>query len=434
MRSIATWITSIDQNVESRQGAYFSWLVCFSAALFFFFEFMQVNMFNAITPSLIKEFSLSAASIGQISANYFYANLLLLFPAGMILDRISTRKVILIAMSLCVSCTYLFSFASSIWVIELSRFVTGIGGSFCFLSSIRLASRWFPPRRLALVIGLIVTLAMFGGMLAQTPMTLLTDYFGWRHTIFIDATVGLGMLFVIFLFVRDYPGGENNTSEHHPMSAKEFWCSLRLSLSNSQNWLGGIYTSLLNLPIFLLGAMWGSLYLVQIHDLTRTQSSFVTSMIFIGTIVGSPVIGWLSDRIARRRLPMIICAIFSLMTILIIMFVHHLSLFSLLLLFFAIGFFTSAQIISYPLIAESNPRALTGTSEAIASTLIMAGGISQPFFGWLMGLNWNHKYINSLPIYSNSDFLLAMAIMPIAFVLGLIAALLIRETHCKAYD
>lgn len=427
--------TGEEASVSSRQQLLTPWLVCFSAALFFFFEFMQVNMFNAITPSLIKEFSLSAVKIGQISANYFYANLIFLFPAGMLLDRFSTRKVILTAMMLCVLCTYIFSFAQSVWVIEICRFVTGIGGSFCFLSCIRLASRWFPPRRLALVIGLIVTMAMFGGMIAQTPMTLLTDHFGWRQTIFIDASAGLLMLLVIYWFVKDYPSQIINKYEHiHHVSAKEFWQLLKLSLLNSQNWLGGIYTSLLNLPIFLLGAMWGSLYLVQIHNLTRTQASFVTSMIFIGTIIGSPVIGWFSDRIGLRRLPMILCAILSLVFILIVMFVPHLSLISLLLLFFAVGFFTSAQIISYPLIAESNPRSLTGTSEGIASTLIMAGGISQPFFGWLMSLYWNHQYSNGLPIYSNSDFLLAMAVMPIAFVLGLIAALLIRETYCKAYD
>lgn len=435
MSSITALSASAEVNVGSKQRSYQAWLVCFSAALFFFFEFMQVNMFNAITPALIKEFSLSAVRIGQISANYFYANLIFLFPAGMILDRVSTRKVILTAMALSVLCTYIFSFAHSVWVIEASRFITGVGGSFCFLSCIRLASRWFPPRRLALVIGLIVTMAMFGGMLAQTPMTLLTDHLGWRTMIFIDATAGLLMLLFIFIFVKDYPSTVINQYEHHhTLSGKEFWQSLRSSLLNTQNWLGGIYTSLLNLPIFLLGAMWGSLYLVQIHNLTRTQASFVTSMIFIGTIIGSPMIGWLSDRLGLRRLPMIVCAILSLVVILIVMFVHTLSLAVLLLLFLALGVFTSAQIISYPLIAESNPRSLTGTSEGIASTLIMAGGISQPFFGWLMGLHWNHKMINGLPVYANSDFLLAMAVMPIAFVLGLIAALLIRETYCKAYD
>lgn len=42
--------------------------------------------------------------------------------------------------------------------------------------------------------------------------------------------------------------------------------------------------------------MWGSLYLVQIRGLMQADASFVTSMLFIGTIIGAvPVVGWLSQ-------------------------------------------------------------------------------------------------------------------------------------------
>jgi MFS family permease len=430
MRSV--FISTTD-HVANKQPIYLPWLVCFSAALFFFYEFMQVNMFNAITSALMKEFSLSAVQVGQISANYFYATLFFLFPAGMILDRCSTRKIILVAMASSVLCTFLFALATHIWMGDVCRFITGIGGSFCFISCIRLASSWFPPRRLALVIGLIVTIAMFGGMLAQTPMTLLTDLLGWRGMLLIDGLAGLVMLIPILLFIKDRPEVAINKFEAHTaLPWFKFIQSLKSSLLNLQNWLGGVYTSLLNLPIFLLGAMWGSLYLVQAHGLTRTQASFVTSMIFIGTIIGSPVIGWYSDRMALR--PMILCATLSLVTILLIMFIPHLSLYSLMLLFFATGFFSSAQIISYPLIAESNPPALIGTAEGIASTLVMAGGISQPLFGALLNFSGNHQIINGVSYYANSDFLLAMSLMPIAFLIGLVASFFMRETHCRPLE
>ena len=129
------------------------WIVCFSAALFFFFEFMQVNMFNALDPALIKTFHMSAIQLGHLSANYFYANVIFLFPAGMILDRISTRKAIVAAMLASVLCTFGFALSHAVWQAEICRFMTGIGGSFCLLSSVRLASRWFDSKQLALVIG-----------------------------------------------------------------------------------------------------------------------------------------------------------------------------------------------------------------------------------------------------------------------------------------
>lgn len=412
------------------------WLVVFTAALYFFYDFIQLNMFNALNAPLIEEFHVSAAQLGQLSAYYFYAVIPLLFPAGILLDRISTRKIILVTMSLITVTTLIFSMAHHFWITGVCHFITGVGGTFCLLSCVRLATRWFPPRRMALVIGLIVTMAMLGGMVAQTPLTWLVETMGWRHALFLDGILGLFFVLLIALVVKDFPPGMKAEQDkfHGFLSELGFLKSLRLTLANSQNWLGGFYTCFMNLPIFLLGGLWGSMYLSQAHPLTRIQASYVTSMIFVGTIIGAPVLGWFSDRIGLRRMPMLVCGVLSLIVILLIMFISQLTLGMSMLLFLLLGFFTSAQIISYPLIAESNSHALTGTAEGLASVLIMGGGLTQPLFGWLMGLHWHHTVVNNMPIYSSSDYLLAMSIMPIAFVLGLIAAFAIKETYCRAQE
>lgn len=429
-------IVNAELSLATTRGIepYLPWIVTFTASLFFLFEFLQVNIFNAITPSLMREFPLSAGKVGQISAYYFYATMLFVFPAGIILDRFSTRKVILFAMGSSILCTFVFSAAKSIQIAEICRFITGIGGSFCLISCIRLAAIWFVPKRLAFVIGLIVTMAMVGGMIAQTPMTILTDLYGWRNMLMIDGATGIVMLSLIYLLVQDKPQNPNHVDFHQASSWSGLKNSLKNSLGNLQNWLGGIYTSLLNLPLMLMGAIWGSLYLVQAHHLTRTQASLVISMLFIGTIIGSPFIGWYSDRIGRRKLPMLLCCLFALIDIFVIMFLPNLTTFHLLVLFFGLGFFTSGQILSYPLIAESNPRNLTASAEGIASSLIMAGGITQPIFGILLGIHWKHTSLDGVPYYSHQDFLTAMLIIPVAFVLGLIAVFFVKETYCKSVE
>ena len=153
-------------------------------------------------------------------------------------------------------------------------------------------------------------------------------------------------------------------------------------------------------------------------------------MLFVGTIVGSPVIGWLSDRLRRRQMPMVMGAIIALMLVLILMYAPHLSLEVLLIVFLILGFITSTQIISYPLIAES-PLALTGTAEGLAAVLIMAGGFTQPMFARLMQWHWTHHFVHHIPVFSQSDYQWALAIMPVAFILALVMALLVRETSCR---
>lgn len=411
-----------------------AWVVVLGAALFFFYEFIQMTMFNVINPQLMETFNVTAEHLGNLSAMYFYANVVFLFPAGLLLDRFSTRKLITIAMTLCVLGTYGFALSKQFDMLGFFRFVTGLASSFCMLSCVRLASRWFPPRRVALAIGLVVTMAMLGGMMGQTPMTFLSSHLGWRHAVMVNATLGLVLVFVVWLVVRDYPkslGGAHD-QEQAKLHRMGFWESILLALKNKQNWLAGIYTNLLSLPIIVLGAMWGVMYLSQSRHLSHNTASYVTSMIFLGTIFGSPAMGWLSDRIGLRKLPMVIGAVISLMLVLIIMYNHSLSMTMLSILFFLLAFVASTQVIAYPLVVESNSFAITSAAEGVTCTIIMmAGAIFQPLYGKLMDMNWQGKALHGAHVYSPHAYLMAMWILPIAFVVALIAALLLKETRCK---
>ncbi len=423
-------------GATSKFAAWQAWIVVFSASLFFLFEFMQVNMFNAIAPGIIRSFHIDAVQLGNLSTAYFYANVLFLFPAGMLLDRFSPRKVILVAMAACVTCTFLLSMSQTLFQAELCRMVTGIGGAFCLLGCVRIASRWFPPRRMALIVGLIVTMAMIGAMLAQTPFTIAVDAIGWRRTIAVDSSVGALMLIILWMFIKDYPPGTEGffADEHNHLAEAGFFHSLSQTVRNPQNWFCGIYASMINLPLMILGATWGSMYLVQIHHFDRDNASLITSMIFFGMILGSPAMGWVSDRIRRRKLPMIIGAVFSIVTILAIMYLPNLSFVDLMVLFFALGFIVASQVLAYPLVAESNPAMLTGASEGVASTLIMSGGFTTVLFPVLLDVHWKHIISHQIPIYSARDYHYALAIIPVAFVIALLASFLLKETHCLSYE
>jgi len=409
------------------------WLVVITASLLFFYSFLLLNMLNTIDSELMSFFSISAHQLGVLSSMFFCGNFIFLFPAGLILDRLSTRRIILIAMALCVVSMFAFPLTNNLVYAGISRFVSGIGSAFAFLSCIRLASRWFPPKKMALVSGCIVTMAMLGGMVAQTPFELLVEWCGWQYAMMICG--GLGILFMLLMgfLLEDWPQGDSAAKDAQvDISNIGFWQSIRMVILNKNNWLGGVYTSLMNLPVFVLGALWGSIFLIQVDHLTRTEASTVIMMIFLGTMIGSPLIGWISDRLERRILPMIVGAIISVCIMLAIIYVIHLSFIVLLVLFFLLGLITSTQVLSYPAVAELNSTLVTSSAISIVSLLIMAGGfVFQPLFGSLMDLNWNHLMVNKIAVYSLTDFQLAMWIMPVGFLVALIAAIFIRETYCR---
>ncbi len=407
------------------RGGMKAWLVCLSAGLFFFYEFFQLNIFDVINQPLRDDFNLNAAQLSWMSSMYLWADILFLLPAGLILDRFSPRRVILTAMFICVAGTLGFAVTHSFLLASIFHFLSGIGNAFCFLSCVVLVSRWFPPRRQAFVIGSLVTMAFLGGMTAHTPLAQLVNNFGWRNALLIDSGVGGLLLAWIAINIQDSPHKSNvSRSASRPELLPGFF----QALSNSQTWLAGLYTSFLNLPIMVLCALWGASYLQKAHQLSEMAASNVVSMIFIGSIIGCPLVGWLSDYQGRRKLLMIAGAIGSLIVVMPLFFNMELSQFQLSALFFMLGLFTSTQVISYPLIAESNTSENTGAATGIASVLIMGGGgIGQVLFGFLI----QHHAGSGTQNYSTADFQFAMWMFPLAIILAFIASMLIRETYCN---
>jgi MFS family permease len=159
-------------------------------------------------------------------------------------------------------------------------------------------------------------------------------------------------------------------------------------------------------------------------------------MIFFGTVLGSPLAGWISDKMGRRKLPMLIGAVLSLALMLFIIYGNITNYAVLVVMFFLLGLITSAQVISYPTIAESNPISLTATSVSVISftTIGIGGAILIPFFGKLMDWKWNHLVVDNVAVYSASDYQRGLIIIPIAFVIAFIAACFLRETYCRKAD
>lgn len=411
-----------------------AWIVVMVASLFFFYEFIQMNVFNSIATSLMQDFNINAEKLGDMSSSYFIANVIFLFIAGMLLDRCSTRRVILASLGICIIGTGLFSITHSFYLACLFRFLTGIGSAFCFLSVIRLASRWFPASRMAMVTGFVLTSAMLGGWISQTPMEMLAQMVHWRTALQIDAVAGLFIFLLIALIVKDYP--EHHTQAHlneqKQIHELGYFKSLRMAFLRMQNWFGGLYVCFMNLPVGLLGGLWGVLYLTTTHDISKIHASEVSSMLFVGTMIGSPIMGWFSDKIQMRRPPMLIGALVSFALVAIVIFIPNLSFSTLFWLFLAIGFFTSAQIIGYPLVAENSLRVITAMSVSVVNISVQGGNaIFQPFFGYLLD---RHMLARAHAISTNfmpSDFDWALWIFPIGFILAILIVFLLPETRCK---
>ncbi|KTD71011.1 MULTISPECIES: MFS transporter [Legionella] len=415
------------QGYNAFKSSLLPWIVCFAATLFFFYEFIQGNMFASIAANIMQDYQIQADKMAWLSSIYYLSNVLFLFVAGMVLDRFSIKNTLLVAMSLCVASTFLLAYSHSFYMALLCRFITGIGSAFCFLGPVRLASHWFPPKRMALVTGAIVTMAMAGGMLAQYPLTQLVILVGWRQAVQNVGILGFVMLVLMFFWIKERPKNAIKPVAQ-PINVI---AAAKKAYFNTQYIRAAFYASLMNMAIAVFGAMMGTLYLVERLDINSAQASMVNGMLFLGAIIGSPLVGWISDKMGLRIMPMKMGVIASLLTLLAVLYLP-VSYSVMAFLFFLLGFFTSAQVISYALVAESSPPAMTATAVSVISILTQGGYIVyQNLFSYLLTNHGGMHMVDGTPVYLLSAYQYAAIILPIGLLIAFLMLFGLKETHCQ---
>ena len=408
----------------------FAYLVILTASLFFLCESILVNAFGTLSMDMMSDFHLNAYELGKLSASYLLANILLLFPAGILLDRVSVKHTLLMALIICSVGAMVFSQTQNFFTAVGCIFISGIGGTFCFLGTMKLASRWFSAQKLAWITGLIVTMAMLGGLIAQTPVAVLANHFGWRSVFQALSVLEAFVCLLSFFILKDSP--HKTDFKDLPPDLKTLSKSIQSAVRTPLNWICGIFTSAMNLPVTLMGAIWGVPFLIQVHHFSRTESSSINALIFVGMMIGPSVAGKLSDYLRSRTLVMLLGVAISLLLILSIIFLKTQTQWIYSFLFLGLGFFSSVQILGYTVLVEKTRPEHTGASLSVSCVLVMSGGtFLQPLFGKIMQIFWTGEMVGNTPWYSIHAYQAAMLIFPLAFIAALVMTMLIHYYHFR---
>lgn len=388
------------------------------ASLRFFFSFALSSIFNVLQPYVAHEFQLTAPMVGLSSSLFFYAETLFILPSGLLLDRISQRLLTSVALCVSIGGVFLMVCAHTVYSLLLARLLMGLGAGLQFAGCVRILVNWLKPNLIGRGMGVVVTIGILGGVMAQTPFAYLVQAWGWREALFAVGVLGLIVTGIAALFVPNHPKEFKFSEGAHTINALSLFKRFKLAFLKKQNLLCGFYVSLMNLPLFMLGAMWGISYLVAENGMTTLQASSICSMLFIGAIVGSPLSGLLSDHLQNRTRPMQWGALLSLVLIVFILFLKPNNFGILLWSYFLLGLIPSIQVLGFSVVIESNSKGISSTATSVISMLSLLGGaISQPLFGALV---------------SGYGYSFAILLLPLGFVLAWLLSFFIQETHCKA--
>lgn len=408
-------------------------IVCGLAGCFYLYEFILQVAPAVMTSELMRDLKIDAVGLGTISAFYYLIYTPMQIPAGLLFDRYGTRILLTLATFICALGAIFFSMATGIELAALGRACMGFGSAFAFIGSLMLLTYWFPPHLFALLAGIIQLMSAVGAIAGEAPLATLANMYGWRSTILALGIAGLLLGFIIWLIVRDKPVDQstNTVTKNTTLSRNEL-LRLKKVCSQKQNWLVGLYSYLNWWPITIFAALWGVPFLIEAYNISVTQAANACSMIWLGIGIGSPLIGWWSDKIKRRILPLALCAGLGILSTGILIYFTHLTVFSLYLTLFLFGLAASGQSLSFALVSDNNPTSVVGTAIGFNNMAVVLGGIFQSLIGIILQWLWDGTLTNNVPVYHTKDYQIALAIIPVCYLISLLLCKKgLRESHCQ---
>lgn len=408
----------------------YPWVVWLIAASFFFYKYLIQVSPSVMTSDLMKAFHVNGVGLGNLSAFYFYAYLIMQIPVGIMLDRFSPRIITTGAIFLCSLSIFAFSQTETLWMACLSRALMGVGASFAAVSCFKLASIWFAPKRFALVSGMFMTAAMLGAVGGQMPLSVLVENLGWRTALELVSLAGIILCGIYFLAVRDKEGKHNL-----PHVTQKVSHSLTSIISNKQTWFLSLFSGLAFAPVSVFGGLWGVPFLEIAYNLPRADAALAISSIFIGFAVGAPLLGWFSDYMERRKPILFFGTFLAFLCLTIVIYTSGHSLPMLMGLLFFFGFGTSGFFTSFAMIREVFPLTLAATVLGIMNTFdSVCEALYEPLVGLMLDLTWDGKEINGIHQFSLSAYHISLIVLPISLLLALTTLYFIQETYCKTQE
>lgn len=412
----------------------YAWLICGLAAIFYCYEYLLRIAPSAMVPELMSTFGVSAAAIGLLSTYYFLAYTPMQFPVGVLMDKYGPRRVLTLAILSCAIGMALMGLSASFEIALAGRFLIGFGSAFAFVGVLKLATLWLPADRFAFIAGLTTTLGMIGAMFGQNILKSMVILSGWESTIIYFGLIGFVLVPVIWFIVRDTPNKKSQKEQaihETKLSYRELYQDIIKLFKNRQIWINGLIGGLIILPTTIFAELWGAPFLKLNYGFTEQSAILATSMIFLGWAVGSPLMGFLSDHIKRRRAPLIWGALVGMLIFSVILYSSNLPDYIVFGLLFLFGFISSVEVIVFAVARESSPESVAGTAVAMTNFLVVCAGPFQWVVGKLLDSLWDGAVVAGQPLYTIDNYHIALLLCPVSMGLAFILGFALKETHCQ---
>ncbi len=246
--------------------------------------FVDTMFYAAISPLLpyyVHHYHLAKSQAGVLAASYAAGTLIGSIPAGWLADHIGVRRTIVSGLGLMIAASLAFALAASAALLDVARFVQGLGGAASWAAGLAWLIERAPGERRAEMIGTSLAAAIAGALLGPVLGTVAAET---SPKIAFSAVAALGGGLLLWTLTEPAPAHTGAAS----------LAGLAGALRDRRILTGMWLTTLAALLYSTLGVL-APLRLSQLGAGTATVGLAFVSGAALAAL-SSPVVGRLSDR------------------------------------------------------------------------------------------------------------------------------------------
>lgn len=344
----------------------------FAAGYFLSYLYRTANA--VIGPVLARELNLGDNALGLLTSTYFLAFGAAQLPLGMLLDRFGPRRVEAGLLLIAAAGAAVFALSDTLGGLAIGRAMIGLGVSACLMASFKAFAQWFPPERQASLTGWVMASGGLGALAASKPLEMALGFATWQEIAFGLAAATLAVAATLWFAVPDKPGEEGGTGFAAQIagvksifSSAHFWRYAPMGF-----WFTGGFMA--------VQGLWASRWMSVLEGMSRADIAVRLTWISGAMLVGFLFMGFFATGLVRRGIKLdSIYRASMVLAICLLALISSLPSFAGNLLWPILGACFSLSNVSYSLVAQAFPPALSGRANTALNLLVFAGAF---------GLQW----------------------------------------------
>jgi sugar phosphate permease len=411
-----------------KQESKYRWLVFACVMFTYLLMASQRTAPGLITDQVMRDFQVTASTIGLLTSIQFFIYTGLQIPMGLMADRFGPNYFLVVGASLTGLGTIIYSLGTHELVLFVARMLIGLGDATIWVNLVLILGQWFTNKEFVRLIGLAGMTGSLGFLLATVPFATWIDLLGWRGAFFSAGLLlcifGIVLFFVLVskpkkLFPDEMKVGVSNEVR------EKTGALLRRIFSSRQAWaLFCCHFGVVGAYVGFISS-WAVPYGMNVYDMTRSNASQLIMVGLIGALIGAPVTSWISSRLNKIKQPYLVVQLVILCSwCCFLLFKGHPPQYLLIMLFFIIGYGFGASALTFAAVRRSFPSSESGIVSGFANT---GGFLSAVLLPMIFGAILDYSQVVSGSIHAGYAY---SFIIPALFsVVGVIGVMSYKEKH-----